>query len=32
MECGIFNNLFATANPLFRTVEDGTDLPPSKLP
>jgi Di-haem oxidoreductase, putative peroxidase len=28
---GIFNNLFATANPLFRTVDDGTD-PPLKLP
>jgi Di-haem oxidoreductase, putative peroxidase len=29
---GIFNNLFATANPSFREVEDGTDLPPLKLP
>jgi hypothetical protein len=29
---GIFNNLFATAIPLFRTVDDGTDLPPLKLP
>jgi Di-haem oxidoreductase, putative peroxidase len=31
-ERGIFNSLFATAIPLFRTVEDGTDFPPLKLP
>jgi Di-haem oxidoreductase, putative peroxidase len=29
---GIFNNLFATAIPLFREVDDGTDFPPLKLP
>jgi di-heme oxidoreductase (putative peroxidase) len=29
---GIFNNLFATAIPQFRTVDDGTDFPPLKLP
>jgi Di-haem oxidoreductase, putative peroxidase len=29
---GIFNNLFATANVLFRTVNNGTNLPPLKLP
>ncbi len=28
----IYNNLFATASPLFRTVDDGTGLPPMKLP
>jgi hypothetical protein len=31
-ENGMFNNLFATVNALFRTEDDGTDLPPLKLP
>jgi hypothetical protein len=31
-ERGIFNHLFATAHPLFRTVDDGTGFPPLKLP
>jgi Di-haem oxidoreductase, putative peroxidase len=31
-ERGIFNHLFATAVPLFRTVDDGTGFPPFKLP
>jgi hypothetical protein len=31
-ERGIFNSLFATAVPLFRTVDDGTDFPPLKVP
>lgn len=29
---GIFNNLFATAHALFRTVNNGMNLPPLKLP
>jgi hypothetical protein len=29
---GIFNNLFATATPLFTTLDDGSGLPPLKLP
>ena len=29
---GIFNNLFATANPLFRTTDDGSGFPPVKPP
>jgi Di-haem oxidoreductase, putative peroxidase len=31
-ERGVFNNLFATAHPLFRTVDDGTGFPPLKRP
>jgi Di-haem oxidoreductase, putative peroxidase len=31
-ERGIFNHLFATAHPLFRTVDDGTGFPPLKRP
>jgi hypothetical protein len=31
-ERGVFNNLFTTVTPLFRTVDDGTGLPPLKLP
>ena len=31
-ERGVFNNLFATANPLFRTLDDGTAFPPLKRP
>jgi hypothetical protein len=29
---GLFNNLYATATPLFRTVSDGTTFPPLKVP
>ena len=29
---GIFNNLFATATPLFKAIDDGRDLPSLKLP
>ena len=31
-ERGVFNNLFATAHPLFRTLDDGTAFPPLKRP
>jgi Di-haem oxidoreductase, putative peroxidase len=31
-ERGVFNSLFATANPLFRTVDDGTGFPSLKQP
>lgn len=31
-ERGVFNHLFATAHPLFRTVDDGTGFPPLKRP
>ena len=31
-ERGLFNNLFATAKPLFRPVDDGTTFPPLKQP